>query len=251
MKKLLILMIAVAFVSSLAFTQEEPIPPKRTKAPKVGLFGGFTPGWLSIDVAPVNEFLAGAGMAPLKDNGVFMYGGAGAIYIMVVKNLRVGGMGMSGSISSSTYSDVTKLRRDATLGVGFGGVTFEYVIPIVDRFDCAVGTMLGGGSMTLTLRQNQGGTNTWQSEGQVLGNWPTTQPINMTRTLDGSFFVITPSVNFEYAVLGWLGLRLGASYVFMLAPTWKVDNEYDLIGVPSSVKGNGIMVNAGILVGTF
>jgi hypothetical protein len=37
----------------------------------------------------------------------------------------------------------------------------------------------------------------------------------------------------------------------MVAPTWKIDSNYDLLGVPSDVNGNGFMVNLGVLVGTF
>ena len=46
-------------------------------------------------------------------------------------------------------------------------------------------------------------------------------------------------------------MRVGASYVAMLAPSWSLDGEYDLAGVPGSVKGNGLMLQAGIFVGTF
>ena len=48
---------------------------------------------------------------------------------------------------------------------------------------------------------------------------------NLTRTLSGSFFVYVPSVCFEYAVLNWMALRVGASYVGMAAPSWKVDGN--------------------------
>ena len=54
---------------------------------------------------------------------------------------------------------------------------------------------------------------------------------------------------FEYALTGWFAVRLGASYVAMLAPTWKVDSNYDLLGVPSNVNGNGFMVNLALLSG--
>ena len=135
--------------------QEPPIPPRRGAAPKVGLFIGFTPSWLKVDVTPVNEFLAGSGAAPLDDQGIFMMGGSGAIYILVIKNFRVGGMGLSGSTSNSGV-DAAGIRRDVTLAVGLGGLTFEYVVPIVRRLDFAFGTMVGWGSTTLTLRQYVG-----------------------------------------------------------------------------------------------
>ncbi len=211
------------------------------------MLGGFTPGWLAIDVAPINDFLVGGKGDPLKDNGVFMYGGGGAAYIMLIPNFRVGGQGMSGSLKSTSLDG--NFRRDAELNVSFGGVTLEYVIPVVERLDVAVGAMLGAGGLDLTLRQSNGGTNTWLNEKDWFGSVGVVP--NTTRTFSGSFFVFVPSVNVEYALLGWFALRLGASYSVMAFPSWQVDGKYDLLGVPSKVSGRGFMIQAGLMVGTF
>jgi hypothetical protein len=251
MKRFVVLFLAMLLACTYVFAQQEeepPIPPKRSKAGKVGAFGGFTPGWLFVDVGPINDFLVPAGGAPLEENGVFLWGGGGAAYIMLVPNLRVGGLGMSGS-TKSTKLDAFGVRRDAELNVGFGGVTFEYVIPVFERFDVAVGTMLGGGGIDLILRQDIGGISTWEGEKLLFQNGGPS--VNSKRTLSGSYFVWVPSVNVEYAVLGWLGFRLGASYVGMTSPSWTVDDDHELLGVPSSVSGKGFMINAGVLVGTF
>jgi hypothetical protein len=242
----LLLMFGLATV----WAQEPPIPPRRGSAPKVGLFIGFTPSWLKVDVAPVNEFLVNTGAPLLDDKGLFMVGGAGSIYILVIKNFRVGGMGLSGSTSVSGV-DQAGVRRDVQMAVGVGGLTFEYVIPIVRKLDFAFGSMVGWGSTTLTLRQYIGGNHTWSGEQALFGTWPPSSTISTERTLSGSFFVLVPSVSIEYAALGWLAFRLGAGYNLMLAPSWSVDGQYDLSGVPSSVKGDGFMINAGIFVGTF
>ena len=256
-----LLVAILALGVTLARAQDEPIPPKRSHMVKVGLFGGFTPGMLFPDVGPINSFLAAGGAAPLKTNGVFMYGGGGAAYIMLVPNLRVGGVGMSGSISSTSLDKATNIRRDAQMKIGYGGLTVEYVLPIWERFDFAFGTMLGTGGMDLTLRKSNGGSNTWGAEQGYLGSFgggftPAgadlgSPPDNMTRILTGSFYIVIPSVAFEYAITGWFAVRLGASYVAMFAPTWRVDSNYDLLGVPSSVKGNGFMANLALLIGTF
>ena len=250
MKSILAMLLLCAFSVSLAVAQEEPIPPKRTRAPKFGAFGGFTPGWLSVDVGTLNKFLEGGKGAPLSNNGVFLFGGAGAAYIMVVPNLRIGGMGMSGT-STSTSLDAIGIRRDATLSVGFGGVTIEYVVPVIERLDVAFGIMLGRGGIDLTLTQTNGSSDTWAGEQSYLGSGLGNPPNNVTRTLTSSFFVWVPAVNVEYALLGWLGVRVGASYVGMSFPSWKVDGNYDLLGVPGDVTGKGFMVNAGVFVGTY
>jgi hypothetical protein len=164
---------------------------------------------------------------------------------------------MSGSISSSAL-DAVGIRRDVQLKIGYGGLTVEYVVPIFEHLVFAFGTLLGGGGMDLTLRKSNGSSNTWTGEQGYLGGVSTVSgadlgspPNNVTRILTGSFYIIIPSVAFEYALTGWFALRLGASYVGMVAPTWKVDSNYDLLGVPSNVNGNGFMVNLGLLVGTF
>jgi hypothetical protein len=258
MKRLLVTVLLVGFGCGLAPAQEELIPPRRGRAAKMGLFGGFTPGYLSLDFEPMNAMMKASGIAPFDQKGAWMWGGAGAAYIMLVSNLRVGGLGMSGSVSTSspvTVAGIGTVRRDAEVHVGFGGLTVEYVVPLAERLDIAFGAMLGGGGIDLELRQSIGGIDTWGNEGSIFASWPPgiapASLNNSKRTLSGSFFVWIPSVTIEYAVLGWMALRIGGSYVGMSFPSWSVDQEYELNDVPSSVSGKGIMVNAGILLGTF
>jgi len=252
MRKLAVFVTLIVCWSAFGFAQEEPIPPKRSRMVKIGLFGGFTPGLIFPDVKPINDFLKGAGAAPLKDNGVFLWGGSGAAYIMLVPNLRLGGVGMSGSIKSTLVNVTTNVRKDAQLRVGYGGVTIEYVIPVFEQLDVAVGTMLGAGGIDLVLRQSNGLSDTWQSEQDFLRSGLTVPPANnVTRTLSGTFFVYVPSLYVEYSILNWLAVRGGVSYVGMAAPSWEVDSNYELLGVPGEVSGKGFMVNAGLMLGTF
>ncbi len=250
MKKALALVLLLALLVPPALAQEEPIPPKRSRMAKVGLYGGFIPGWLNIDVKPINDFIVGAKGAPLSDNGVLMLGGGGAIYIMVLPNVRIGGVGMGGSLKSTSL-DAAGVRRDAQLNVGFGAATIEYVIPIIERLDVALGVMLGGGGIDLTMRMSNGGNNTWTSEQKFFNDGFSGTLNNISRTYSGSFFIWSPTLNVEYSLLSWFAVRLGASYVGMAFPSWQVDSAYDLLGVPSNVSGKGFMVSAGLLFGTF
>jgi len=245
-----ITLLLVSLTISVASAQDYPIPPKRTTASKVGFFAGVTPSWLFVDVAPINSFLVPSGGAPFKDNGIFMFGGAGAVYIGVINNLRLGGIGLGGGISSSSV-DASGIRRDADLDVGFGGITVEYVLPVIPRLDVALGGMLGWGGVDLILRKDTGQNLTWDDEWVNFGPGAPGTVENITRTLSGSYFVWMPTVNVEYAILGWMAIRVGAGYVGMSAPSWSVDGEYDLIGVPSDVNGEGFILNGGIFVGTF
>lgn len=252
MRRLLGLFLIITMLVPLASAQEEPIPPRRTKAPKVGLFAGYTPGMLFVNVNPVNDFLLGTGAAPLSDDAMFMQGGAGALYILVIPNVRVGFTAMGGGRTGTTVNSDTRVRQDVDINVSFGGFTFDYVWTVVPKLDVALGTMIGWGGMELTLRkQLPGESQTWEREKDLYTNWNTTTGNVLTRDMSGSFFTLVPALNIEYAISGWVGVRLGASYVLMMAPSWTLDGEYDLAGVPSSVKGNGFMINAGIFVGTF
>lgn len=252
MKRVVAICVLILTVASVCLAQEEPIPPKRSKAGKIGGLFGYTPGWLFVDTAPINNFILLNKGAALKTSGVYLNGIGGSAYIMFVPNLRVGGLGMSGK-SSSTSLDAFGVRRDVELNVGFGGVTVEYVLPLAERLDIGFGIMLGGGGLDITLRQDNGTALNWTGEWGNFGTgtYNQAQLINSTRKLTGSYFVVVPSVNVEYGILAWIGARLGVSYVGMLAPSWKVDDKYELLGVPSNISGRGFMINAGFFVGTF
>jgi hypothetical protein len=251
MKRLLILLVLACLTAPLLFAQDEPIPPKRSRMAKMGLFGGFTPAYLFMDVKPINAFITAGRGAALKEGGVFMTGGAGAAYIMVLQNVRLGGMGLSGGLKSTSLDGIG-IRRDVELSVGMGAVTIEYVVPVAQHLDLALGGTLGWGFLDLTLRQSNGGSNTWLGEQlQYSGMASTLMPPNATRILSGSFFLWAPTVNVEYAALGWLAFRLGATYNVMSFPSWRVDGNYDLLGVPTDVNGKGFMIQGGVLVGLF
>jgi hypothetical protein len=251
MKRSLAAVLLLGVLVGSALAQDELIPPKRSSAAKVGALGGYTTGWLFLDAGPINSFLTGGGAAELSTGGVFLQGGSGAAYIMVVKNLRVGGIGMSGHSSSSVLDPATGITRSAKLTAGFGGVSIEYVVPIVPRFDLVGGIMLGTGGIDLELRKETGAAVSWTGEQNTLKDNTLTTTGSTLRTLQSKFFVYVPSINFEYAFLGWVGIRVGASYVGMSSPSWKLNDNYSLSNVPSEVSGKGVMLNAALLIGTF
>lgn len=226
---------------------EEPLPPKHA-ASKLGGAAGFTPFWLFFDPGPLNQVLGSAHAAALAKGGIPLYGGQGYGYIMFLPNVRVGGIGASGSLESKML-DGNNILRDVQLSVGFGGVTIDYVAPITQRLDVTVGLMLGHGSMEITMTRDNGQAKVWNDLWVEYGSQDSAQ--NFTRKLTGSFLAYQPSVNLEYAVLRWLGVRLGVSYSGMAAASWKLDDTYDIFGVPNNISGKGLMINTGIFVGTF
>jgi len=161
--------------------------------------------------------------------------------------VRVGGVGGSGTIKSKALQGLT--RRDVELSVGFGAVTLDYVLPVIPRVDLAVGVVLGGGGASIKMTRDNGLPKTWDGLWTELGG--TTPVQEYSRTFSGSFFVYQPTVNVEVAILRWLGVRAGVSYNGMAGNSWKLDEKYDLVGVPDKISGKGWMLNGGIFLGTF
>lgn len=230
--------------------EDEILPPKRSKSGKLGGAGGFTPTFLFLDnIDVINQFISSANGAKLDNGPLALYGGQGYGYIMLVENLRVGGLGLSGTRKSKALDPNTFTRRDIEYTVGYGGVTIEYAFPIVPRLDISAGVMLGAGGVDVKMTKNTYDTKVWNDVWSEYGSpSPTSE---YTRKLSGTFFVYQPSLNVEYAILRWVGLRVGVSYVGMSGGSWKMDDNYDVSGVPSDMNGNGFMINTGLFVGTF
>lgn len=237
--------------SSIAQVDDEyePIPPVKPSQGKLGGGGGYTPGWLFLDLDRLNDFIVTGGGTPFPDGRLMMHGGQGYAYVLIVPNLRIGGIGMSGSRSSSHVETATNTRRDVDLTVGYGGVTFEYAFPVVPRLDLTFGTVIGGGGMTLRLSKDRGTVRQWGETWVELGGSQAVE--EYSRKLESSFFVYQPSVTLEFALLRWLGIRAGVSYLGMAGGEWTLDNQYELLGVPDEIDGAGWMINTGIYIGTF
>ncbi len=252
MKRYGLLLLMVLMLATLAIAQQEdedePLPPpRRSGTVKFGGAGGFTQNVLFLNLDEINAILGANNASPFNGNGLLLTGGQGYGYIMVLPNLRIGGMGASGTRVSKELLGVT--RREVDLSVGYGGVTIDYVIPVVPRLDVAVGGLLGWGGMSLTMSRDDGMPKVWNDIWSEFGSPNSVQ--DYTRKLSGSFFVYQPNVNIEVALLRWLGLRVGAGYMGMVGNSWKVDDTYELLNVPDGVNGHGWMINGGIFIGTF
>lgn len=245
----LLIMVIVQITPVLAQEEEEPLPPpRRSRAAKVGGGGGFTPVFLFWSVDDLNANIP-SNAGKFDKSPMLLLGGQGYAYIMLLDNLRVGGMGVGGSTKISALEVSTGVRRDTEVSINFGGVTFEYVIPIFERLDVVPGIMLGGGGMGIKLTRDQGGFKNWNNLWSDFGFNSSTP--NVSQKLEGTFFVYQPSLQIEVAILRWLGLRAGVSYVGMFAPKWKLDQQFDVAGVPDKINGRGWIITSGIFLGTF
>ena len=228
-------------------TQDDSLPPPSHLPAKFGGGVGFAPFLLSMDFNPINDYLRKSNAGQFSTGPMFMTGGQAYGYILFVRNLRGGVMWGSGSVNSLAASG--GMTRDVELHVGFTGATVEYVVPVSARLDLALGTMLGAGGMDITMKRDDGTPKQWDSVWTQFGS---AQPAaNFSRKMTGSFFMYEPMAHVEYAMLRWLGLRVGVGYLGTLGGSWKLDDKYDMIGVPDKINSRGLSINAGVFLGTF
>ena len=254
MNKLLYVLMTILALSTVTMAQDEgddePLPPpRRAGSTKIGGAVGFTQGWLMMNFDPLNEMMRREALTEFDNGGLAMFGGQAYGYVLFVPNLRLGYQGMGGHTKSKTLYQVSNTVREVELSVGYNAATIDYTIPVVPRFDVTVGVMLGGGSMELKMSRSYGLGQNWNGTWDDFGG---AQPVGEYSTkLSSEFFVYQPSVNVEFSLLRWLGLRAGVSYLGMAGSDWKRDDKFDVFGVPDNVSGKGWMLNSGIYVGTF
>jgi hypothetical protein len=234
MKYFITLIIAIA-LNIQSYTQTA----KYFDAP-FGGGGGFVGGWSMPNIDPINLKLKEIGIPELSTSGVFTTGGAGFIYIGVVKNLRVGGMGYGGTISSS--STTNGINNEAIYSLGGGGLTVEYTLPFIKDIGVSLGAILGAGSMSLELYRNDGNFS-WE---EILD-----EPSNISRKIENNFWTFTPTLNAEFPVYRFIALRLGIGYQLTFAGDWEAENGQSISGIPSDLSADGFFIQAGIFAGFF
>lgn len=250
-RNLRFVVLLMVLLTSLSFSQdqdEEPLPPpKRAGSTKIGGAGGFLQEWTFMDFGSINELMRKENLGEFSNNSMFTLGGQGYAYIMVIPNFRVGGMGMSGSSTVNTKSG--NAVRQVKLSLGYGGVTFDYVFNVLPRLDITGGMLFGGGGIDFDISRNYGVIQDWPTLWDEFGS--NNAADQYSSKLSGSFYIYQPSLNIEYSILRWVGLRVGVSYLGMSNPTWTRDDQFDVYDVPSGVSGKGWSFNTGIFVGTF
>ena len=207
--------------------------------------GGFVGGWSIPNVDPINLKLKEIGIPELSTSGMFTTGGAGFIYIGFVKNLRIGGMGFGGSVSTSSATD--GVNREAIYSLGGGGLTVEYTLPFIKDIGVSIGAILGAGSMSLELYRNDGNFN-WEN---IWNDIDDGQSTNVSRKIENNYWTFTPTLNAEFPVYRFIALRLGVGYQLTFAGDWEAENGQSVSGIPSDLSADGFFIQAGIFAGFF
>jgi hypothetical protein len=208
---------------------------------RFGAAGGFTPSVVFPNLDPINAEIKNLGIGQFSNSGIVTYGGGGYIYIMMIDNLRVGGMGIGGSKSTSGFAG--GLNNQVNYNYGFGGLTVEYTLPFIKKTAVSVGAIIGAGSASIDVYQNKNNftwDNTWSGNSG-----------NSSHTFTNNFFTITPTLNADVPLSRFVAIRIGGGYVFSFNNDWKIDNNQSISNVPSSLKSNSFFIQTGIYLGFF
>lgn len=243
MKKISLVLLVFLFITPALSAQGS----KYFDAP-FGGGGGFTPGFIFPNLDPLNNVLP-ADFPKLSGKAIFTTGGGGFFYIGIIKFLRIGGSGFGGSTSEMIQSSTDNFRREVRYSIGGGGLTVEYTLPFVRSFGISIGTLIGGGSISAEIYKNRGGFS-WNDLTGEFGN-SSGQSDNISRKISGSYWIISPQVNFDIPVYRFVSLRAGMGYQFSLGESWTIENDQELSGVPAEFNGNSYFIQTGIFIGFF
>lgn len=239
MKKLLIfILMLISFRTSFAQEGEDV-----GWIARFGAAGGFSPTLVFPNVDAVNTQIKVMGLENLSSKGMIVYGGGGYAYIMLIDNLRIGGMGLSGTQTSSGFNN--GFNKEVKYNYGLGGVTVEYSLPFIKNIAVSVGAIIGAGSSSIEIFQNQNNFS-WNGIWNEVNN-KTTQ--NIYRKISNSFLTISPTLNVDIPLSRFIAVRIGGGYITTFASSWKVDNDQDIGSIPSDLKSSSFFIQTGIYLG--
>ncbi|HSW55528.1 MAG TPA: hypothetical protein VLH59_10575 [Ignavibacteriaceae bacterium] len=204
---------------------------------------GYVPAWYVPNIDPINSQLNAIGMSELSGSGFYSSGIAGFLYVGFVKNLRVGGMGYGGSLSTSDEN------REVVYSLGGGGLTVEYTLPFIKDIGVSVGAAIGSGNLELDIYRNSGDF-TWEGTWEELSD-PNISSESYNRKLENSFWMFTPTINLDYPIYRFVSLRLGVGYQITFADDWTADNDQPVSNIPSDLNSNSFFIQSGIFIGFF
>lgn len=212
---------------------------------KFGAAGGFSPMIMFPNYDDLNVEITKLGMSELE-GPIIAWGGGGYAYVMIIDNLRLGGIGFSGSKSSSR--NFNNLNNEVNYSLGGGAATIEYTMPFVKNMALSSGLMIGGGSLDIHVYQNAGEIGWNQVWDEIISG---SDSDNKEFSMQHSFFFLTPTLNLDFPITRFLAIRGGVGYQFTFGSDWEIANGKELKNVSSGLNGDGFIIQTGILIGLF
>ncbi|MCP5061148.1 MAG: hypothetical protein GY936_01625, partial [Ignavibacteriae bacterium] len=212
---------------------------------KFGGAVGFSPVILFPNFDDVNVKLKSLNMDELS-GPVYAPGGSGYIYVMIIDNLRFGGIGFGGSQSS--LNTVGDFENEIIYSLSGGAFTVEYTMPFIKNIALSAGLMLGGGGLDINVYQNNGSFDWNTVWDDVKDN---RQISNKSVSMRNSFYLVSPTLNVDIPINRFIALRGGLGYQFAFGDSWEVANGKEIDSVPSNLNGNSFFIQTGVYVGLF
>lgn len=229
-------------ISSIIFSQSES---QIGWIAKFGAAGGFSPIIMFPNYDDLNVEISKLGMNDME-GPIVALGGGGYAYVMIIDNLRLGGIGFSGSKSES--SNFNNLNNEVEYSLGGGAATIEYTMPFVKNMALSAGFMIGGGSLDIDVFQNAGKFK-WNQVWNEIVNGSDAE--NKEFSMQHSFFFLTPTLNLDFPITRFLAIRGGVGYQFTFGSDWEIANNKGLKNVSSGLNGDGLILQTGIFIGLF
>lgn len=239
MKKIFLV---VFLMSTIIYSQE-----KNYFDSPFGAGGGFSPAWVIPNFDELNTQLNSFGTEKFSTSGMFGTGGTGFIYLSFIPNIRLGGMGLGASSTVKGIKD--GFEREVEYSISFGGFTLEYTLPFIRGFGVSIGAIFGGGSTEININRNKNSFS-WNGLWNEL-NDPNQKSEDISRKLSSNYFVLAPTLNFDFPFYRFLSFRIGAGYRIAFSNNWNVENEKDIFNVPTSLNSNSLFIQSGLFIGFF
>ncbi len=198
-------------------------------------FGEFFVMMNMFDDADINALATSMGLEEMNSHAWGM-GGLGMGH--VGRGWRIGGGGFGcGSMVDGVYTDNSDpenpktYNRQLMIGMGGGGFIAEYSPFMFGPVNVGVGAMIGGGGMTIEMRQDTGAF-TWNDlkEPYTIDPDQASAENSVTEVTQG-FFMFRPYATARIHILTWMALDLTAGYHLDTAEidNWQID-ERDIVG---------------------
>ncbi len=212
---------------------------------KFGGAVGFSPVVLFPNYDNINQKLTDLNLENLS-GPIYAPGGGGYIYVMIVDNMRLGGMAFGGSQSS--IGKIGNTENEIIYSLNGGGFTVEYTMPFIKKIALSAGIIIGGGNLDIKIHQNNGSFD-WNNVWETIKNNDAVE--NKSYSLSNSFYIVSPTLNVDIPINRFIALRGGLGYQFTFGGSWQIANEKELKNVPSGLNGNAFFIQTGIYIGLF
>lgn len=212
-----------------------------------GFGGGFTPAWFFPGVEKLNEHVKSFGVPEIGTSGFYLSGGGGFVYLPIVRNLRIGGVGLGGSTSEKSL--VNGYEHEIQYDNGFGGITVEYTLPLLKNIAVSVGAIIGSGETVIRISRTKGKLE-WSGMWSELSD-TSRSASSYSRELKNSYFSIVPVINIDIPFYRFLSFRIGGGYNLAIGNEWLDESGNEVINTPKEISGSGLFIQTGIMLGFF